>query len=168
VLVWVQKDPTKITSAQAKLEYLKILILNVTIFDIVLCSRYVNQHFRGMSQFHLQGLKSAEQETSVQQVARLPGQFTDHMALYPYIPEDGNSHNYCRENLKYRRDWLSRMASSTMLRHVALVRTDVSEELSTSFIRVTRIGELGTTPVVTSNQCTLHRNTTWYCLSFIP
>jgi hypothetical protein len=34
------------------------------------------------------------------------------------------------------------MASSGMLRYVALVRTDVSEELSTSFIRVTRIGEL--------------------------
>jgi hypothetical protein len=32
-----------------------------------------------------------------------------------------------------------------MLRRVALVRTDVSEELSTTFIRVTRIGELGTT-----------------------
>jgi hypothetical protein len=36
-----------------------------------------------------------------------------------------------------------------MLRHVALVRTDVSEELSKSFIRVTRIGELGTTLAVT-------------------
>jgi hypothetical protein len=35
-----------------------------------------------------------------------------------------------------------RMASSGMLRHVALVRTDVSEELSAAFIRVTRIGEL--------------------------
>jgi hypothetical protein len=32
-----------------------------------------------------------------------------------------------------------------MLRRVALVRTDVSEELSASIIRVTRIGELGTT-----------------------
>jgi hypothetical protein len=31
-----------------------------------------------------------------------------------------------------------------MLRHVALVRTEVSEELSASIIRVTRIGELGT------------------------
>jgi hypothetical protein len=31
-----------------------------------------------------------------------------------------------------------------MLRRVALVRADVSEELSASFIRVTRIGELGT------------------------
>jgi hypothetical protein len=31
-----------------------------------------------------------------------------------------------------------------MLRHVALVRTDVSEERMTSIIRVTRIGELGT------------------------
>jgi hypothetical protein len=34
---------------------------------------------------------------------------------------------------------------------VALVRTDVSEELTTSFIRVTRIGELGTTQALTSN-----------------
>jgi hypothetical protein len=47
-----------------------------------------------------------------------------------------------------------------MLRHVALVRTDVSEELSVSFIRVTRIGELGTTLAVTSNRRTLRRNTT--------
>jgi hypothetical protein len=36
------------------------------------------------------------------------------------------------------------MASSEMLRHVALVRTDVSEELSASTIRVTRFGKLGT------------------------
>jgi hypothetical protein len=39
-----------------------------------------------------------------------------------------------------------------MLRRVALVRTNVSEELSASFIRVTRIGELGTTLDVTSNR----------------
>jgi hypothetical protein len=38
-----------------------------------------------------------------------------------------------------------------MLRSVALVRTDVSEELSAS-IRVTRIGEIGTTLAVTSNR----------------
>jgi Na+/H+ antiporter NhaC len=38
-----------------------------------------------------------------------------------------------------------------MLRRVAPVRTDVSEELSASVIRVTRIGELGTTLAVTSN-----------------
>jgi hypothetical protein len=39
-----------------------------------------------------------------------------------------------------------------MLRRVALVRTGVSEELSTSINRVTRIGELGTTLAVTSNR----------------
>jgi hypothetical protein len=42
------------------------------------------------------------------------------------------------------------MASSGMLRLVALVRTDVSEELSAFFIKTTRIGELGTTLPVTS------------------
>jgi hypothetical protein len=44
------------------------------------------------------------------------------------------------------------MSSSGMLRRVALVRTDVSEELISSFIRATRIGELGTTLAVTSNR----------------
>jgi hypothetical protein len=39
-----------------------------------------------------------------------------------------------------------------MLRRVALERTYVKEELSTSSIRVTRIGELGTTLAVTSNR----------------
>jgi hypothetical protein len=42
-----------------------------------------------------------------------------------------------------------------MLHRVALVRTDVSEELSASIIRVTSIGELGTTLVVTRNRQTL-------------
>jgi hypothetical protein len=43
------------------------------------------------------------------------------------------------------------MPSSGMLRRVALVRTDVSEELSASIIRVTRIGELRTL-ALTSNR----------------
>jgi hypothetical protein len=43
-----------------------------------------------------------------------------------------------------------------MLCHVALVRTDVSEELSASILRVTRIGELGTL-AVPSNRHMLQR-----------
>jgi hypothetical protein len=42
-----------------------------------------------------------------------------------------------------------------MLHRVALVRTDVSDELSASIIKVT-IGELGTTVAVTSNRSTLY------------
>jgi hypothetical protein len=47
------------------------------------------------------------------------------------------------------------MAFSGMLRRVALVRTNVSEERSASFIGATRISELGTTLAVTSNRRTL-------------
>jgi hypothetical protein len=50
------------------------------------------------------------------------------------------------------------MVSSGMLGRVALVRTDVSEEVSAAFIRVTRICEIGTTPAVTSHRHTLRRN----------
>jgi hypothetical protein len=47
------------------------------------------------------------------------------------------------------------MASSGMLRRMALVRIDVSEELSAFIIRVTRIDELGTTLAVTSNHASV-------------
>jgi hypothetical protein len=52
---------------------------------------------------------------------------------------------------------IGRMVSSRMLRQVALLRSDVSEEFSAFFIRVRRIGELGTTLAVTSNQRKLPR-----------
>jgi hypothetical protein len=51
------------------------------------------------------------------------------------------------------------MVSSGMLRRVALVRTDDLEEPSAYFIRVTRIGELGTTLAATSNRRTLRAAT---------
>jgi hypothetical protein len=49
-----------------------------------------------------------------------------------------------------------RMVSSGKLRCVALIRPDVSEELSASFIMVTRIGELGTALVVIPEDAILH------------
>jgi hypothetical protein len=51
-----------------------------------------------------------------------------------------------------------RMVSSGLLRRVALVRTDV-EEPGASFIRVTKIGALGTKQAATSDRRTLRRNT---------
>jgi hypothetical protein len=53
------------------------------------------------------------------------------------------------------------MASSGMLRRMALVRTDVSEELSASFMRVI-IAELETTSGVTSNRRTLRASVASY------
>jgi hypothetical protein len=47
--------------------------------------------------------------------------------------------------------------SSGLLRRVALVRTDVSEEPGSSFIRVTKIGELGTTQAATLVLFLVHR-----------
>jgi hypothetical protein len=57
------------------------------------------------------------------------------------------------------------MPSSRMLRRVALVETDVSEEPRASIIRVT-IGELGTTFAVT-NRRTLRRDTSILDLVFL-
>jgi hypothetical protein len=48
------------------------------------------------------------------------------------------------------------MVSSGILHRVALVRTDVLEELSASYIRLKRIGELAITLAVTSNMLFLH------------
>jgi hypothetical protein len=51
-----------------------------------------------------------------------------------------------------------------MLRRVALVRADVSEELSAPIMKVTKIGALGATLAVTSNRRTLRRNSISYHL----
>jgi hypothetical protein len=45
---------------------------------------------------------------------------------------------------------------------MALVRTHVSEERIASFIRMTKIGELGTMLAITSNQSMLRRNSVLY------
>jgi hypothetical protein len=46
-----------------------------------------------------------------------------------------------------------------MLKYVAAVRTEISEEFSASIIRVTRIDELRTTIALTINIRTLRRDT---------
>jgi hypothetical protein len=61
--------------------------------------------------------------------------------------------NTISESLKHSQ--MSSILSSGMLRRVTLVRTDVSEELSASNIRMTRIGELGTLAVFLCSVCRL-------------
>jgi hypothetical protein len=59
------------------------------------------------------------------------------------------------------------MASSGMLRRVALARPVVSEELSAAIVRLTIIGELGTTLAVTSDdRRTLRRHPKCKCKYF--
>jgi hypothetical protein len=67
--------------------------------------------------------------------------------------------SHCCENQRFGTTFIlhhqgeenhSRMVSYGMLRRVAFVRTDVSEEFTASFTRVTRICEIGTTLAVTS------------------
>jgi hypothetical protein len=73
------------------------------------------------------------------------------------IPEDTILHSHRRKNLKscikfayLVTDGRSEeiLYETGILRHGALVRTDVSEEPSASIIRVTRIGELGSAMVL--------------------
>jgi hypothetical protein len=55
------------------------------------------------------------------------------------------------------------MPSSGMLRRVAVLGTDVSEVLSNSIIRVTRIGSVGTSLDLTSNRRTQRASAASYC-----
>jgi hypothetical protein len=50
------------------------------------------------------------------------------------------------------------MPSSGILHRVALVRTDLFEERTTSIISVTRIGELGTKTLTSNTSSTLRSN----------
>jgi hypothetical protein len=60
------------------------------------------------------------------------------------------------------------MPSSGVLRRVAIVRTDVSGERSAFIIKVIRIGQLGTTLTVDSNQRTMRRNIMLVIANFVP
>jgi hypothetical protein len=58
------------------------------------------------------------------------------------------------EENRFKYEDSRRMVSPGLLRSVALVRTDVSEDPGASFIRVTKIGALATTQAATSNRRT--------------
>jgi hypothetical protein len=71
-------------------------------------------------------------------LVRFPSEFYSH-------PSFNRIFYTCRKGQWFGKNDKERMVSFGMLRRVALVWTNVSEELSAFFIRVTRIGELGTT-----------------------
>jgi hypothetical protein len=80
--------------------------------------------------------------------------------LFPKTLSLCKQHNIMYD-LRFSRRWLWKMASFEMLHRVALVRTDVSEELSASFMKVTRMGELGTTPRPPHPHRLYNSNYTW-------
>jgi YD repeat-containing protein len=90
--------------------------------------------------------------------------------IYISVQKKSLSYLYDKNDRRIRRrrpnDLSTRMTSSEILRRVALVRTDVSEELNASFIRLTRIGELGTTLAETSNLRTLILIVIYVCIVF--
>jgi hypothetical protein len=88
--------------------------------------------------------------------------FADSVEYRPNIGQEATELGLLSGSLVFEwwlRTLLRRMVFSGMLGRVALVRTDILEELRASLIRVTRIGELGTTLAVTSNRRMLRRNT---------
>jgi hypothetical protein len=60
------------------------------------------------------------------------------------------------------RQWLGRMPSSGMWCLWLLLRTDVSEKHIATIIKETRICEVGANLALTSNRCSLRRNTIYY------
>jgi hypothetical protein len=77
-------------------------------------------------------------------------QFSPVFAWTPALPPDRWRAEPQLSNGSFLSNW--RMVSSGLLRRVALVRTEVSEDPGASFIRVTKIGALGTTQAATSNR----------------
>jgi hypothetical protein len=73
-----------------------------------------------------------------------------------------SGYGFSRHEKLLQTEYSWRMPSSEILRRVALLRTDVSEERIASFMKVTRIGELRTVLAVSSNRSTLWRKVIQY------
>jgi hypothetical protein len=97
------------------------------------CSRMVHMFHKLLSELFCRGLTAHTTQVCQQ---TCPKTWTSY-----FVNED--IQHLCSSciiyDLRFSRRWLWRMVSSGMLRRVALVRTDVSEELSASFIRVTTV-----------------------------
>jgi hypothetical protein len=74
-----------------------------------------------------------------------------HGAVLRETHENGTNKALTRFLLTINRATRNKEKYRKILRRVALIRTNVTEELSASIIRVTRMSELGTTLAVTSN-----------------
>jgi hypothetical protein len=85
------------------------------------------------------------------QAIETPAALLRHLSGGYNIEFSGSIHTPSQHSSRANLPDTRRMSSSGVLRRVAIVKTDVSEERS-AFIRVTRFGELGITLAVTSNR----------------
>jgi hypothetical protein len=160
--MWMQTLETAIKTAHNDLQPIKLHV------ELVMGRSLGKQSIQEWGCYRLSGFRPRQSTLAVchaltRHVARLPSAAKWQLALATQSDRRLAlfSHTVQISQLRERALTSRRILSSGMLRRVALVRTDVSEELSVSIIRVTRIGELGTTLAVINNRHTLGRNTTW-------
>jgi hypothetical protein len=140
---WRRTFPTFALSVRT---FIKVQILYYDIFHVMFSFQYLEERMEDQIQF-VKAIK----------IGRL---FTVLLCSFTAMRIRDNKteirkfdRNTASKDLRFSRRWLWSMPYFGMLRYVARVRTDVSEERKTPIIRLTRIGELGTL-AVTSNRST--------------
>jgi hypothetical protein len=122
-----------------------------------LCSRLTLPPRRGgQQQLHMPTPRVIGLQHPLLQRPQVANHLSNHAFVHPvHLKRHVGGH--CNRLIIINNVHQCRMPSSGMLHHMALIRTDVSEERISSIIKVTRVDEIGTTLVVTGKRRTLRR-----------